>query len=111
MRKRLSAIGLLAALVLCGQSAAATGYTSISPAEFEDLLKKHNAKVWRSGKDSRDVAQVRIMDAESFDVRYWGCENARAPAWVCAYSIDRTYRKLRLTPEQVNKINGKLALG
>jgi hypothetical protein len=86
-------------------------YTGISPAEFESILKQHGAKVWRLRGEAREIVHVRILDAEEFEVRYWGCEEAGSPAWVCAYSIDRIYHNLHLKPAQANELNRGLALG
>jgi hypothetical protein len=108
---------LPSALVFIGATAAAHAtappilYSSISPAEFESILEQHGAKVWRVRGEAREIVHVRLLDAEDFQVRYWGCEEARPPAWVCAYSIDKVYRNLHLKPAQANEINRGLALG
>jgi hypothetical protein len=112
MRSLSSALALLmAAATPAAEAAPPILYASISPAEFESILKQHGAKVWRVRGEAREIVHVRILDAEEFEVRYWGCEEARPPAWVCAYSIDRIYRNLHLTPAQANEINRGLAMG
>ena len=112
---RRAAERLALALALCMPVAAQATplklYTTISAAEFESLLMQKGAKVWRTTADDKNNVHVRIMDAETFEVHYWGCSEAKPPADICAYSIDRVYRKLWLTPEQANRINQNLALG
>lgn len=112
MRSLSSALALLmAAATPVAEAAPPILYASISPPEFESILKQHGAKVWRLRGEAHDFVHVRLLDAEDFQVRYWGCEEARPPAWVCAYSIDRIYRNLHLTPAQANEINRGLAMG
>src|SRR5215470_6237488 len=113
MRRAAESLALALALSMPVAAHAGTArlYASISPAEFEALLKQHGAKVWRTATDGGYRAHVRIMEVENFEVRYWECSETKRPASICAYSIDKAYRKLRLTPEQINKINQNLALG
>lgn len=111
MRSLLSALALWMAAAAPAAAPPPILYSSISPAEFESILQQHGAKVWRMRGEAREIVRVRLLDTEDFQVRYWGCEEARAPAWVCAYSIDKVYRNLHLTPAQVNELNRGLALG
>lgn len=111
MRSLLSGLVFIVATAAAHAAAPPILHSSISPAEFESILKQHGAKVWRVRGEAREIVHVRLLDAEDFQVRYWGCEEARPPAWVCAYSIDKVYRNLHLTPAQANEINRGLALG
>ena len=104
MRRALSALILLLAV----QGATAAVHQSISPRDFEALLKAHGATI--SHGNVPNLAHVRVLQ-QDFDVRYLGCDELRGPDWVCAFSIGQVWPRLHLNPEQVNRINNEMALG
>jgi hypothetical protein len=104
MRSAISALVLI--LAIHGASAAVR--SSISPHDFEALLQAHGAAVFHSSRADR--VHVRVLE-QDFDVRYLGCDELAGPDWVCAFSIEQLWPRVRLTPRQVNDINNRMALG